>query len=164
MSSLPPWRKQARNLLARPLREQILIAQTFVLLGASRLAIRALTFRRLERFLGERMVESPEELSPAQIQAARTVRWAIGRVSGRTPWVSNCFPQAIAARVLLRRRKVPCTIYLGAGFVSERAEGDNSASAASLTTMVAHAWVRSGPLFVTGGDGTLKYGAVASFS
>ena len=74
------------------------------------------------------------------------VAWAINGVRLYTPWVSNCFPQAVAAHRLLRRHGVSSTLYLGA----MRNAGSGVASATE-SRVAAHAWVRSGEHFVTGG-------------
>lgn len=141
-----------QRLLRLPIGDQWLLVQTFVLLGVTRFLIRTLTFRRLERFLGARMAESSQELSVAHLKRARKVGWAIRTVSERTPWVSNCFPQALTAKLLLRRRDIDSTLYLGAAFAEHKQE------------LTAHAWLRCGPAYLTGGDGREKFGAVASYS
>lgn len=97
------------------------------------------------------MGNSPDTIAQAQAQVARRVSWAVRRASGLTPWPSVCLLQAITAKVLLRRRGIPSTLYLGATF-------DESKS------LLAHAWLRCGPLYVTGGPGHEHYGVVASFA
>lgn len=90
--------------------------------------------------LGTPMQETPTEGVPAdQLRYARRVNWAIHRVSPRTPTESNCYPQALAARWLLRRKRIPTTVYYGAAF-------DEGGSA-----LEAHVWLRCGDLIVTGG-------------
>ena len=140
------------NLLRRPLRDKILVAQTYLLLGFSRLAIRLLSMHRLTRFFGTQNVETAEEAPPEQLREARRIAWAISSVSPYTPWNSNCYPQAITAKYLLRRRRIPCTLYLGAAFKKEKEEG-----------LEAHAWLRCGPMYVTGGKGHEQFGTVGIF-
>jgi hypothetical protein len=57
----------------------------------------------------------------------------------------------VAAKILLRRSGIASTLYLGAAFKAR-------------STLEAHAWLRCGPLYVTGGAGHLRYGTVASFA
>lgn len=61
--------------------------------------------------------------------------------AARTPWRSDCFPQALAARVLLRAAGVPHVVTFGL----RRGETD---------ALKAHVWVAAGPVAVTGGSGT----------
>lgn len=144
--------RRLRYLLRRPLSDQVLIVQTLVLLGVTRLLINTLTFKRLEPFLGERLVESPQEQSLEELSQARRIAWAIRLVSPHTPWESNCFPQAVTAKLLLRRRRIGSTLYLGARFAENKNE------------LMAHAWLRCGPLYLTGGDSSDQFGAIASFA
>ncbi len=146
------WARRVRWVLARPLADQWLLLQALVLLGAARLAIRALPFPRLEPLIGTRSAESPHEVSAPELQQARRVAWTIRRISDHTPWTSNCFPQALTARWLLRRKGIDSTLYLGAAF---RPDGDG---------LRAHAWSRCGELYMTGGDGAGEFGAVTSYA
>jgi len=147
----PPHRRIA-NFLRRPWRDQWLVVQVYLLLGITRLAIDTLSFRRLEWLLGQRMVESPHDLPLEQLRQARRIGWAIAAVSPYTPWQSNCFPQALTAKLLLRRRGIPTTLYLGAAFKKEK-----------VAELEGHAWLRCGPIYITGGDGSKHFGAIASF-
>lgn len=139
------------NLLRRPWADKWLLAQAYFLLGVTRLAILTLSFRRLARFLGPLQMETPSEISTDELAAARRIAWAISRTSPYTPWTSNCFPQALTAKLLLRRRGIPSTLYLGAAFAADKSK------------LEAHAWLRCGALYVTGGKGDEKYGVVGVF-
>lgn len=145
------WRDRVRYVAIRPLSTQWLLVQTLVLLGLARLAIKTVSYDRLERRMGVRHGESSLELSDGELDEVRQVMRALRQVSKHTPWTSNCFPQALVAQLLLRRRGLPTTIYLGAAF---------SKDSAALT---GHAWSRCGPIYVTGGNGETKFGAVMSY-
>ncbi len=127
-----------------------------MLLAATRLAVRWLPFERLERLLGRRLVETSNDLSEGQLQRVRTVAEAIRVVSPHTVWTSNCLPQAIAAKLMLHRRGVASTLYVGAAFRSPT--GPNS-----RRELGAHAWLRAGPLCVTGAEGAEGLGAIVPF-
>ena len=142
-----------RALLRRPVADQWLALQTWVLLGVARVLIDRLPFPRLERLLGSRFAESGGTLDAGDASQVRRVSWAIERVSPHTPWNSNCFPQALAAKWLLRRRGVASTLYLGAKFDPSNRE-----------QLMAHAWLRAGTSYVTGGNAGRSHGAVASFA
>ncbi|MCB0148903.1 MAG: lasso peptide biosynthesis B2 protein, partial [Caldilineaceae bacterium] len=75
-----------------------LLVEVFALLGAAWLALRLIPFRRLARRLGPLQSETSLEALPDQLDQARRVGLAIARVAPRTPWESNCFPQALAAK------------------------------------------------------------------
>lgn len=146
------WRRRLRFAATRPLATQWLLTQTLILLGLARLAVKTMPYARLEQRMGERHAESPLELADGRREDVREVKRAIRQVSAHTPWTSNCFPQALVAQWLLRRRRVPITIYLGAAFSKETA------------ALTAHAWSRCGPIYVTGGASAASYEAVMSYA
>ncbi len=140
-----------RKLAALSWADRWLLVQVFVLLGVARLALRVIPFRRLARRLGALQTDAP----PEHLAQARRVSLAIARISPYTPWTSNCFPQALVAKYWLRRRGIPTTLYLGVA-LNKTADAPNS-------EMTAHAWLRCGPLLVTGGRGHERYTVTACF-
>lgn len=140
-----------RTLLRRPWADKWLLLQAYLLLGLTRLAILTLSFRRLARALGPLQTETPADIPAEHLAAARRIAWAIHRAGPYTPWTSNCFPQAITGKILLRRRGIPSTLYLGVAFKEDKSE------------LEAHAWLRCGSLYVTGGKGDEKFGVVGVF-
>lgn len=134
-----------------PWADQWLFVQAYFCLGLAWGVIHTLPFRCIAARLGAYMGDSPDTITPAQTQVARRVSWAVRRASSLTPWPSVCLPQAMTAKALLRRHGIPSTLYLGAAFNESKA-------------LMAHAWLRCGPLYVTGGPGHEHYGVVASFA
>lgn len=146
-----------RKLAALSWADRWLLVEMTVLLGAAWLALRLIAFRRLARRLGPLQAETSLEAPPAHLAQAQRVRLAIARVAPRTPWESNCFPQALAAKVWLRRRGIPSTLYLGVAL------NKADAGAPDQAPMEAHAWLRCGPLVVTGARGSERFTVVARF-
>jgi hypothetical protein len=144
-------RQRLRNFWRRSRSDKWLFVQSYCLLGISRLAIDTLAFKRLAGYLGRPCAESPDQIGAPELEATRRVSWAVESASRFTPWKSNCFPQAIAAQYLLRRRRISTTLYLGCR-IEEQGE------------MKAHAWLRSGPRIVTGRPGHRAYRVVATFA
>lgn len=79
----------------------------------------------------------------------------IGRVvhlaARYTPWNSNCFPQAVVARLLLGLYGIPYILFLGVSRVPD------------TRGMTAHAWVAAGRVRVTGGAGFTQFTTVSCF-
>ena len=136
--------------LSRSWGDQWLFIRAYILLGLARLAIDTMKFETLVERLGSPGVETTQEIDPEQIREARRIAWAVRAASKYTPWKSNCFPQAIAAKTLLRGCGINSTLYLGAAFKAR-------------TELEAHAWLRCGPLYVTGGRGQNHFGTVGIF-
>lgn len=111
--------------------------------------LRLTPFSRLAPTLGRHMAESPDTDAPGALAAAEQVRWAVGAVSRVMPRKLNCFPRAVAATTMLRRRAVASTLYLGVD---------------PARSLEAHAWVRAGSILVTGGPDPGRFTVVSMFS
>lgn len=103
----------------------------------------------LEKGWGEKGKESPPTDTKEHYWHARRISEEVNRVAEKTPWESKCLVRALTARKFLYARGIESTMYLGVG-----KDEDGK--------MVAHAWVRVGEGYVTGGDGT-GYAVVAKF-
>lgn len=125
--------------------------QAFALSAVARLRVRFYPSSGLHRFLGVVGEETPQdaELTIQQKKDAIWVADRVNRVANRTLWESKCLVRGMVAQRLLRHYGIPSTLYLGVGRDDER-------------KMVAHAWVRCGSFFVTGGNGE-NYAVVAKF-
>lgn len=125
--------------------------KTYCLLGVTRLFILLLPFKKLAPFLGTAMAESADEIPVKDIEMIKNIGWAVTVMSRYTLWESKCLVQAIVAQIMLRNQGIANTLYLGVG-KSEQAE------------MIAHAWLRSGDIVLTGGLGREKFTVVAKFA
>lgn len=150
------------RLVGRGPRDQWLVVKAFVLLGHSRYLIKRRGLKGIEPVLGARLVESPCEISAEHQAYAERVSRAVVGVKNYTPWVSNCFPQALAAQRLLDAEDVDCTVYFGA--VLRAPQEALAAGAPEVGAFAAHAWVRCGNHYVTGGDVRHLYEPMVWFS
>ena len=103
---------------------------------------------RLCRRWGREDAESPWEESFETYRRAAWISRIVNKVCDKTPWESKCLVRALTARSLLHKRRIASTLYLGCGMEDGK--------------MVAHAWLRCGEIYVTGGDGG-NYTTVARF-
>jgi hypothetical protein len=134
-------------------RDGTLVVSAWTLLGVSRLAILLLPFRLVRRALGERRdAGTPPAVAAlddaTKVRAAR-IAAAVGLSARHTPWRSECYPQALTARLLLGMARIPHVVSFGV-----RRDAGN---------LVAHAWVHAGDVPVTGGTGH-SYTEVGSFA
>lgn len=115
-----------------------------------KLALLFIRFKYIARFLGVRGQESgsmPEEKKTAVI---KRVSRAIIVVSSHAPWRTKCFAQALAARAMLKLRKIRSTIYFGL-----RRDDDGK--------LHAHSWLKSGQHLVIGGKNCGSFSVIAFF-
>lgn len=127
---------------------KILLLKTLFLSGWYRWQILHRPFEKLEKKFGKKNLETKEiEINNPYVQK---VTWAIFAVCRHTPWESKCLVQAITAKTLLNKNKLPCTLYMGL-------------CKNSKDKLEAHAWLRCGKKYVTGGRGYLKYTITATY-
>ena len=115
------------------------------LFRAEILLIKPNTLRKNWGIEGE---ESPEEEDKETYRYAAKVAYAVDRICTRTAWESKCLVRALTAQRLLKRKGIHSTMYLGCGKEEDK--------------MVAHAWLRCGRMYVTGGNGE-GYAVVSKF-
>ncbi len=104
-----------------------------------RLIIKNIPMKKLEPRLGKRGEESIAEESIEHLRTAKLYAFHVNRITERLPWEEKCFVRALTLRKLLGEAGIPCTIYLGVHLVDGQ--------------MKAHAWLRCGQLYATGGNG-----------
>ncbi|MBR4146144.1 MAG: lasso peptide biosynthesis B2 protein [Lachnospiraceae bacterium] len=105
-----------------------------------RLCILLVKPKRLHKRWGvEGKETSMEDVMPWQYRYAYWVAYAVEKVCSRTVWESKCLVRALTAQHLLKKKGIASTMYLGC----KTEEGK----------MVAHAWLRVGKMYVTGGNG-----------
>jgi Transglutaminase-like superfamily len=131
------------------IRQGHLRCEAILCLIAARVAVRVLPFRTLARSF-ERHVRTPELDGPARDLVRAEVRRAVYRAALGLPG-TDCFPRAIAAQAMLRRRGVATTLYWGAATIP--GEG-----------LVGHVWLKDGEIGVQGSRASGRYSALASFS
>ena len=139
-----------RKLLSvEPARRKLLL-EAFFYLGWARI-LKALPFSRIAPSLGEQMAETAYSRDVENERLLLHISRAILTVSRHTWWESKCLVMAIAGMKMLQRRGIASTLYLGTA-------KDPSGK------MIAHAWLRSGSLILTGAKGMELFTVVAKFA
>lgn len=94
----------------------------------------------LRKYWGIEGQESPENEVGWKYTYAVNVAKVVDRICSKTAWESKCLVRALTAQKLLKKKGIQSTMYLGCSMENGK--------------MTAHAWLRCGKLYVTGGDGT----------
>ena len=84
--------------------------------------------------------ESPEDATIEEYRFAKKVSYAVNQVCSKTKWESKCLVRALTAQKLMAEKGIDSTLYLGCKEVDGK--------------MYAHAWIRCGRAYVTGGNGS----------
>lgn len=153
MTPAPILLRKTRSFWQLPGFIKLWLAPAWLLLGVSRALILAVSFKRLAPRLGVHDGASPwvPLLNGSEERRAREIGRLIRLVARYTPWNSNCFPQAVTARVLLGLYRIPYVLYFGLSRDPEAGE------------MQAHAWVVAGRVPVTGGAAFGQFTVVGCF-
>lgn len=131
-------------------RDRLLRIEAAAYLLAARAAIRTVPFRWLVRVF-ERTPHKPEVEGEARAERREDVRQAIHRAAQRLPGETVCFPKAVAAQAMLRRRGIGTTLCYGA-------------STSAGTGLAAHVWLVDGEHAVTGARARDGYRQLARYS
>ncbi|MFE5321189.1 lasso peptide biosynthesis B2 protein [Paenibacillus sp. NPDC056579] len=131
-------------------RTMLLFTEALFYLGWGRILI-SVPFAKVAPSLGAQMEETTMAERDGDKADLLKVRESIRIMSEHTLWESRCLVRAIAALKMLERRRISTTLYLGTA-------RDESGA------MVAHAWLRSGPFYITGAEGMERFTVVGKFA
>lgn len=129
-------------------RDKWLTVQVWLWAAVFRMIVLFVPIKYVKKYYGISEEESSEQESKESYMKARKIGYYVNRVSEHTPWESKCLVRALTAQRLLAKKDVTSTLYLGVKNEEKK--------------MVAHAWLRTGCFYVTGGDGS-DYTMVAKF-
>ncbi|WHY61139.1 lasso peptide biosynthesis B2 protein [Cytobacillus firmus] len=129
---------------------KLLLIEAFFLLGWARI-LKGRSFSKVALTLGEHMKETTLFMDESNRKLLKNVSDAINIVSRYTFWESMCLVKAIAALKMLERRHVESTIYFGT-------------SKDKTGKLIAHAWLRSGPFYITGAEVMDQFVIVSYFA
>ncbi len=129
--------------------KMLLFESYFYLAWARFLKLRP--FAKIAPSLGKEMVETTFDINFSNRKNLAHISQTIQMMSHYTFFESECLVQAIAAMKMLERRKIESTLYLG---TAKDEAGE----------FIAHAWLRSGPFYITGKDGMGKFTVVQKFA
>ncbi|WP_240343952.1 lasso peptide biosynthesis B2 protein [Paenibacillus sp. SYP-B3998] len=128
---------------------KMLLLEAFLCLGWARI-LKSLPFSKVAPSLGEVRQETPLIHKPYNEALIKDITLAIQIMSRYTFWDSKCLVMAIAGMKMLERRRIESTLYLG---TTKDAKGK----------MIAHAWLRSGPFYISGADTMKRFTVVQTF-
>lgn len=147
--SSPSAMRRLARLVSLAAGDRRLFLEALLLMMLARLALRVLPFRHVAQALLRTTVEAPVTGAAAAMLIKR-VRWSIGASVRHGPGGTLCFPQGIAAQIMLTRRGVVSTLYYGVAKSSDRG-------------LDAHVWVRAGPQPVVGCEMASRFAVMTCF-
>lgn len=134
------------------MKRTLIILEAWCLLAFARILLLLLPFRKLAPLLGKK--SSPEKEQPyhsSHHTRLSHISSAILSAAAYSPWRTQCFEQALAARLMLRFRGLATTVFFG---VSKSKKKGN---------FNAHAWLQCDGLTITGGKQVEQFTVIACF-
>ena len=138
-------------------RRRMLLPEAVAYLLAARLALIFIPFPRLARRLGNfvppsdpRAAAGRAAMAAEQTQTAEEIGWAVTRAARYVPFRAVCLPQAMAARLMLKRRGVQSVMHFGAAKGADK-------------PLDAHAWLDAAGVEVTGYPVAENFAEIACF-
>jgi hypothetical protein len=119
--------------------------EAWLLLAYSRLLLLFRPFNKILPVLKNDVAPNKD----AEIALLMQIQLAIARAAKKSPWRTKCFEQALAGRMMLKRRGFATTTYFGVLKNSDSLE--------------AHAWLKCGEFVVTGWKKINDYTIVGAF-
>ena len=113
-------------------------------LAIARIMLTVMPFRQLSARLSAKSHSPQIEPDPDLLQR---ITYAVSAAANNVPWRSDCFPQTIAARMLLKSYGLASTIHFGVDRVGEE-------------VLEGHAWLTCGETVVTGAAELDRYAEV----
>jgi len=157
MARLRSIRLRLRRFARVPGARRALLIEATCWLLVARLCLLLVPFPRLANRLGtlvppgdQRALRANRAGAPEHVWLAREIGWAVTAAARHVPFKAVCLPQALAARIMLRRRGVVCVVHFGA------AKGRKKSFAA-------HAWLDAAGVEVTGYPQALAFAEIACF-
>jgi hypothetical protein len=163
-----------RNTTARSLRRRLVrlaqvghhrravLIEAVAWLLVARLSLIFVSFPRLARRFGTvvapadpRALRAKSANEPDQARVAEEVGWAVTRAARHVPFNAVCLPQAMAARIMLKRRGVDSVLHFGARIGRDKMGQDKPIDA--------HAWLDAAGVEVTGYPVANTFAEIACF-
>jgi hypothetical protein len=138
-------------------RRRALLVEAVTWLLLARLSLIFISFQKLARHLGTfvapadaRALRVKAENSRDHARLAEEIGWAVTRAARHVPFKAVCLPQAMAARIMLKRRGVDSVLHFGARIGPDK-------------PIDAHAWLDAAGVEVTGYPVANSFAEIACF-
>ncbi|MGE7860157.1 lasso peptide biosynthesis B2 protein [Bacillus mobilis] len=142
--------RKIRKFFLLDMKTMFLFIETYMYLGWARF-LKSMPFSKIAPTLGTHMDETSLNCNESNKLILRSISEAIHIMSQHTFWESKCLVNAIAGMEMLKRRQIESTLYLG---TAKDKDGK----------MLAHAWLRSGPFYITGAEEMERFTVVSKFA
>ena len=143
--------RKIKSFTSVPWSTRLLFAEAVFTSVYVKITLILLPYRKVAKWLGVSGKLNTTTREEQSLKIIEKVRFAIRLCDKYTPWPTECYTRALTGKIILNRRKIDSTLFLG--FCRE-ATGE----------MKGHAWLQSSGLIVTGFCDFSKYSVLTSFT
>lgn len=133
------WHKKIKSFFSVHWEIKLLFFKAYILSAFVKFSLIFLKFKVILNWQGKINSETTDKTDDYSLTFRKNVKSAMRLCDKYTFWKTECYTQALTAKILLNRNGIPCTIYIG--FKKDengKYEG--------------HAWLRSYDMLITGGE------------
>jgi hypothetical protein len=144
--------RKIKTMLTMPSSNKFLFVEALYTTAYVRFTLSFLPFKIVNGWLGKANaeVDLAATLLPEQIQYIKDVHHAIKLADKYAIWKTECYTQALTGKILLRKRNIPSTLFIGFKKENDKYEG--------------HAWLKTARGIITGNMNLAQFQVNAFFS
>lgn len=129
--------RKIRTFINLPIATKLLFAEAFFTSAWVKASLKFFPFKRVMGWLGGIQQESDSTANPDTLELRRQVKAALSLCNKYAPWPTECYTLSLTGKLLLRRRNIKSTLYIG--FMKDE-DGKYKG----------HAWLRANDLYISG--------------
>lgn len=143
--------RKIKTMLSLPAVDKFLLVEALLTSAYVRFALAFLPFKIVTVWMGKVNAEARNELSHLQLIQVRKIHHILKLCEKYALWKTECYTLALTGKILLKRRRVPSTLYIG---FKKSPEGKYDG----------HAWLKTPDFIITGDMDLSKFHVNAFFT
>jgi hypothetical protein len=129
--------RKVKTFAAYPLSIKLLFAEALITSVGVKLTLKFFPFKRVMKWLGTARRESERDESPSTLLKRKQIKTALQLCNRYAFWPTECYTLSLTGKLLLKRRNIDSTIYIG---FNKSEDGKYKG----------HAWLRANDTYISG--------------
>jgi hypothetical protein len=129
--------RKIKTFSAHPLAIKLLFAEALITSAWVKLTLKFFPFKKVMKWLGTAQHESEKAESPETLVKRKQIKTALQLCNRYAFWPTECYTLSLTGKLLLKRRDISSTIYIG----FNKAEDGKYQG---------HAWLRANDTYISG--------------
>jgi len=129
--------RKGKTFLFLPLRVKWLFIEALYTSAWVKLSLSFFPFKKVMGWLGKPQIETTATANPQTIATRKEVKRALELCNKYAPWPTECYTLSLTGKLLLQRRHIDSTLYIG--FRKDE-----------YNAYKGHAWLRANDMYISG--------------